>query len=263
LSAALPLPPIEEQPAPSKKVRAIHTWVDSLKSLLTTITIAVFVITFIVQAFQIPSESMEDTLQIGDYLLVDKIHFGSAGFLSSVMPYDHIRRDDIIVFRYPVHPEQHFVKRVIGVPGDRLKLSAGRVFVNDQLLPEPYVVHKRHNVDPYRDNFPNLRYANPNVTAPWYAQLEKMVDDRGELIIPERNYFVLGDNRDDSLDSRYWGFVPQESVLGRPLLIYFSVGQPEANEASVQQDDRLLRFAYFLGHITDSVRWRRCLRLVN
>src|SRR5947209_18255152 len=140
MSAALPLPPLEEQPVPATKARAIHTWVDSLKSLLTTITIAVFVITFIVQAFQIPSESMEDTLQIGDYLLVDKIHFGSAGVLSSLMPYDRIRRDDIIVFRYPVHPEQHFVKRVIGLPGDRIKLNFGHVFVNGQQLYEPYVV---------------------------------------------------------------------------------------------------------------------------
>ncbi|GAC1644538.1 MAG: hypothetical protein NVS9B15_01670 [Acidobacteriaceae bacterium] len=251
-----------EAARPTARARA--SWPSSLQSLLTTITIAVFVITFIVQAFQIPSESMENTLLIGDYLLVDKVHFGTAPTLSPAMPYDNIKRDDIIVFRYPVHPEQHFVKRVIGIPGDRVKLVRGAVFVNGKLLDEPYVIRKRHNFDPYRDDFPNLRYANPNVTADWYDRLRKMTDEHGELIIPERNYFVLGDNRDDSLDSRYWGFVPRENILGRPLMIYFSLNEgDDAATANAAQDDRLLRFAYMLDHITDAVRWKRCLRLVN
>ncbi|MBV9670398.1 MAG: signal peptidase I, partial [Acidobacteriales bacterium] len=116
---------------------------------------------------------------------------------------------------------------------------------------------------PYRDNFPDLRYANPNVTAPWYAQVRKLLDDHGELIVPENNYFVLGDNRDDSLDSRYWGFVPRESILGRPLFIYFSVDSETSSPSPAMQDDKLLRFAYSLGHVTDAIRWTRCLKLVN
>jgi signal peptidase I len=263
MSAAPQLPPDIIQTPPVRTARAHVSWLSSLQSLLTTITIAVFVITFIVQAFQIPSESMENTLLIGDYLLVDKVHFGTAPALSPAMPYDDIRHDDIIVFRYPVHPDQHFVKRVIGVPGDRIKLVHGVVFVNGKPLDESYVVHKRHNFDPYRDDFPNLRYANPNVTADWYSQLRRMTDERGELIIPERNYFVLGDNRDDSLDSRYWGFVPRENILGRPLMIYFSVNEGDATTANPVQDDKLLRFAYMLDHLTDAVRWKRCLQLVN
>ena len=111
---------------------------SSLQSLLVTVVIAVFVITFIVQAFQIPSESMQNTLLIGDYLLVDKMRYGGAGLWDWMMPYRQVHRGDIIVFRYPVHPTQHFVKRVVGVPGDRVRLINHQVYVNGNPLQEPY-----------------------------------------------------------------------------------------------------------------------------
>src|SRR5580692_3202298 len=112
-----------------------HTdWLISLQSLLTTVVIAVFVITFVIQAFQIPSESMENTLLIGDYLLVDKLRYGGGGFLDHVIPYRPVRRGDIIVFQYPVHPREHFVKRVVGVPGDRVRLINRQVYVNGSAL---------------------------------------------------------------------------------------------------------------------------------
>src|ERR1700758_219478 len=104
-------------------------WISSLQSLLTTVVIAVFVITFIVQAFQIPSESMENTLLIGDYLLVDKLHYGKDPQGEKILPYGHVQRGDIIVFHYPVHPSEHFVKRVVGIPGDRIRLVNRRVYV--------------------------------------------------------------------------------------------------------------------------------------
>ena len=112
---------------------------SSLQSLLATVIIAVFVITFIVQAFQIPSESMENTLLIGDYLLVDKLRYGGGGIWDALMPYRQVKRGDVIVFRYPVHPTQHFVKRVVGVPGDRIRLINRQVYVNGHPLQEPYV----------------------------------------------------------------------------------------------------------------------------
>src|SRR6195256_1480698 len=114
-------------------------WLISLQSLLTTVVIAVFVITFVVQAFQIPSESMENTLLIGDYLLVDKLRYGGGSFWDSIMPYKQVRRGGVIVFRYPIHPSQHFVKRVVGVPGDRVRLINRQVYVNGHPLQEPYV----------------------------------------------------------------------------------------------------------------------------
>ena len=113
-------------------------WPESLQSLLGTVVIAVFVVTFIVQAFQIPSESMEDTLLIGDYLLVDKLHFGNDGFWGHFLPYRKVKRGDIVVFHYPIHPSEHFVKRVIGIPGDRVRMIHGKVYVNGVMMVEPY-----------------------------------------------------------------------------------------------------------------------------
>src|SRR5882762_5774126 len=114
-------------------------FVGSLQSLLGTVVIAVFVITFVVQAFQIPSESMMNTLLVGDYLLVNKLCYGGRNFGDGLMPYQKIGRGDIIVFHYPVDPQQHFVKRVIGLPGDRLRMISKRVWINGKLLDEPYV----------------------------------------------------------------------------------------------------------------------------
>src|SRR6478609_6517955 len=138
-----------------KEKRAPADTVSSLQSLLATVVIAVFVITFIVQAFQIPSESMENTLLIGDYLLVDKLHFGDDGFWGHLLPYEPVKRGDIIVFHYPVHPIEHFVKRVVAVPGDRVRLINRKVYVNGVAATEPYVHYSRPH-DPFRDEFPRL-----------------------------------------------------------------------------------------------------------
>src|SRR5271156_4702409 len=199
----------------------------SLQSLLGTVVIAVFVITFVVQAFQIPSPSMENTLLVGDYLLVNKLCYGSGGVGDYFMPYRRVQRGDIVVFHYPVNPVQHFVKRVIGVPGDRVRLVNKQVFVNGAPLKEPYAHFTRPANDLFRDSFPRLD-VTAGETPEWWIQLRKLVED-GQLIVPEGNYFVMGDNRDDSYDSRYWGLVPQDNIIGRPLLIYWSVQGPEGD----------------------------------
>src|SRR6202167_1942240 len=129
---------------------------DSLQSLLGTVVIAVFVITFVVQAFQIPSPSMENTLLVGDYLLVNKLCYGRGSAADYFMPYRRVRRGDIVVFHYPVNPAQHFVKRVIGVPGDRVRLVNKQVLVNGVPLKEAYVRFSRTADDSFRDNFPRL-----------------------------------------------------------------------------------------------------------
>ncbi len=231
---------------------------SSIQSLCVTVVIAVFVITFVLQAFQLPSESMENTLLIGDYLLVDKVHYADGGLWGHILPYREIQRGDIIVFRYPVHPAQHFVKRVIGVPGDRIHMVNGRVFVNDRPLEEQYVIHRAHDHDVYRDDFPSDPYATGNVEAKWWLQMHKMVR-RGELVVPLDRYFVLGDNRDQSLDSRYWGFVPRANVIGRPLIIYWSFRRPDGPLT----DDTLSRFAYVLTHLLQFTRWDRTFRIVR
>ena len=245
------------------KIRRRADWSISLQSLLTTVVIAVFVITFVVQAFQIPSESMENTLLIGDYLLVDKLCYGGGGFWDHIMPYRSVRRGDIIVFRYPVNPRQHFVKRVVGVPGDRVRLINRRVYVNGTPIKEPYVRYSSQVHDLFRDEFPRLNLPVPGLEGGWWLQMKKLVED-GELIIPEGNYFALGDNRDESLDSRYWGFVPRENIIGRPLLIYWSLRSlDEDMPGSSAPGDKLYHFAYAASHLFQITRWDRTFRVVN
>jgi signal peptidase I len=239
-------------------------WVDSAESLLATVVIAVFIITFVVQAFQIPSESMEDTLLIGDYLLVDKLRYGRGdGPVAPLLPYRQVQRGEIIVFKYPIDPTQHFVKRVIGIPGDRVRLVNRRVYVNGLLRQEPYVRHIGLVRIPFRDDFPQLDAPDTGVQADWWLQMRKLVED-GQLIVPAGNYFVMGDNRDDSLDSRYWGFVPRANIVGRPLLIYWSMRDTSPDLPwDPTASDKILHFAHAVSHLFQITRWDRTLRLVN
>jgi signal peptidase I len=232
--------------------------IGSLQSLLGTIVIAVFVITFIVQAFQIPSGSMEKTLLVGDYLLVNKLRYGRGWGL---MPYRKIERGDIVVFHYPVDPKQHFVKRVIGLPGDHLRLISKKVWINGKPLDEPYVRFLEPPNDMFRDNFPRLDIPAPRLEGKWWLQMRKLVED-GQLIVPEGHYFVMGDNRDDSEDSRYWGFVPRENIIGTPLLIYWSVEDWD-RPGGLSLAQRIYHVAYGVTHIFQITRWNRTLRLVH
>jgi len=236
-------------------------WSETLQSLLATIVIAVFVITFIVQAFQIPSPSMENTLLVGDYLLVNKLCYG--GIHSLLMPYQKIARGDIVVFHFPVDPKQHFVKRVIGLPGDRLRMVNKRVLINGTVIPEPYVRISRPADDAFRDDFPQLGMLTSEIRGNWWIQMHKLVED-GQLIVPDGYYFVMGDNRDNSDDSRYWGFVPRENIIGRPLLIYWSVkGADSEMTGTSSVRDRLYRYAYAVTHLFQITRWGRTLRIVQ
>ena len=238
-------------------------WLSSIQSLAVTVVIAVFVITFLVQAFQIPSESMENTLLIGDYLLVDKVRYGHGRLWAEILPYMPIKRGDIIVFRYPVRPQQHFVKRVIGLPGDHLRLANRRVLVNGTPMQEGYVIHTRSGFDKYRDDFPNLDVPAFNVEAKWWEKLPGLVQ-QGELVVPPNHYFVLGDNRDESLDSRYWGCVPRENIIGRPLVIYWSVRTRRTPaDASTPRNDKLASLLYGVIHVLQDTRWDRMFRVVR
>jgi signal peptidase I len=255
-----PAEPVAPAVAPAEQKAG---WLSSVQSLAVTVVIAVFVITFLVQAFQIPSESMENTLLIGDYLLVDKVHYGHGGLWGEILPYARIKRGDIIVFRYPVHPQQHFVKRVIGVPGDHLRLVDRAVVVNGVRLSENYVIHTRPDYDHFRDDFPLTDIPNANTEPRWWEEMQTLVRN-GELIVPPNHYFVLGDNRDESLDSRYWGFVPRANIIGRPLLIYWSVRAPQAAaEVSSSRGGKLSAFLYGVTHLLQDTRWNRTFRIIR
>ena len=242
-----------------RAARASFDGQSLVQSMFSVIIIALFVITFLVQAFVIPSESMEKTLLIGDYLLVNKVPFGQVGEWGRVMPYRDIQHGDIIVFHYPVDPSVHFVKRVIGVPGDHVRLRNKKVYVNGKPLQEPYAIHQPGSFDDYRDNFPVKLDYSGLVERRWRTEMSKYVVD-GEIVVPPGRYFVMGDNRDVSIDSRYWGFVPRENIVGRPLIIYLSVnGQQSTSPGGV---GRASQSARTLSHIWQFARWERMFRLV-
>jgi len=244
----------------SKKVKGAEPPRGFIAEWTVTIILLLFGTTTLVQAFVIPTGSMEDTLLVGDHLLVDKLAFAPGGsFTSKVLPYEDVHRGDIIVFRYPVDIKQTFVKRVMGVAGDRLHLENKKVFLNGHLLNEPYVVHKLDYMESYRDNFPTGD-AYPGLDPRAQLMLEQNVKN-GEVVVPPGYFFAMGDNRDQSLDSRYWGFVPRENIIGKPLIIYWSYN------ASTEE---LSNPAIGIGHLFDiathfltKTRWNRELRLVH
>src|SRR6266853_603638 len=186
-----------------------------------TILLLLFGTTTLVQAFVIPTGSMEDTLLIGDHLLVDKLAYAPSGkFSKYILPYSEPKHGDIIVFRYPVDISQTFVKRTIGVPGDHIKIINQQIYRNGVKLNEPYVYHKNPYPDSFRDNFPS---SEPNLmlSDPAREMLANHVVN-GEVVVPPNSFFAMGDNRDNSLDSRYWGFVPRENIIGKPFVIFWS-----------------------------------------
>lgn len=228
------------------------------QAFFTVVIFSIYVITFIVQAFQIPSGSMENTLLVGDFLLVDKLHYAGLPGSAHLLPYGKIERGDIVVFYFPVDPSQFLVKRVIGMPGDHIRLRDKIVYVNGQPLQENYAVHKQWMPDGYRDNFPNQRGYSRDIDRHWRYELSNYVNG-GELVVPADQYFVMGDNRDNSLDSRYWGFVPRANIVGRPLVIYLSVRGSEAGRSS----DKLIHSGQTLAHLLDLARWDRMFRLIR
>jgi len=223
-----------------------------------TILLLLFGTTTLVQAFVIPTGSMEDTLLIGDHLLVDKLTYAPAGPISKyLLPYSEVKRGDIVVFRYPIDIRQTFVKRVIGLPGDHVRIERKQVYLNGRTLEEPYKYHKTEYFDSYRDTFPNE--PNTRLYEPAVEMLEKHVEN-GEIVVPPNNYFVLGDNRDSSLDSRYWGFVPRQNIVGKPLVIYWSYDAPTERLASSLGLDHVLDLAQ---NFFTKTRWRRTFRLIR
>ena len=263
-----PKEPLSRGPAPrpAGDHHDATTFTEYLESLLVTIILALYGTSFVVQAFKIPSASMESTLLIGDHLLVNKFIFGGRGaWYEKLLPYRPLERGDIIVFKYPYADHQHFVKRVIGLPGDHLKLEDQRVYVNGKALPEPYVTHDpTAPYDPLNYGFPpigNQLYSTP-VQPEWARDIKKYI--RGsEIVVPVGKYFAMGDNRDHSLDSRYWGFVDRDAIMGRPFLIYWSVQSNSTDYGQSTFLQRLLGVFDTLIHLPQRTRWSRMLHTVH
>ena len=237
-------------------------------SLLRTVVIALFALTFILQPFLIPSESMEHTLLVGDFLLFNKQVFAPAGMWGHIMPYSNVRRGDIVVFHHSDPPL--LVKRVVGIPGDHLRIENGRVLVNGVPLNEPYVTYEPAPPNSFRDNFPARIYTDPEVDPDWWRLMQSLTHD-GALTVPKGEYFVLGDNRNHSMDSRFWGFVPRQAIVARPLVIYFSLRRPSTTDvqpgaqAGSQQasNDRLGHDSGLTAQLAAFARWNRIFHVVH
>lgn len=211
---------------PEKNTRPQKSKVrENIEAILLAILLALFIRTFIVQAFKIPSGSMKQTLQIGDHILVNKFIYGvKIPFLGkTIIPIKIPERGDIVVFKYPKDPDKDFIKRVIGVAGDRIEIIDKQLYVNNELLNNAHAVHMDPRIFPgeftTRDNF-------------------------GPVTVPADSLFVMGDNRDNSHDSRFWGFVDLEDVRGKAFIIYWSWNKD--NSGSIINYVRWKRFGHLL-----------------
>ncbi len=243
---------------------------DTFESLVVTVILAIFGTTFVLQAFKIPTGSMENTLLIGDHLLVNKFAFAfPTGPLRRFLPYREIRRGDVVVFKYPAsddqaqEPGEHFVKRVIGVPGDRIRIFRRQVFVNGESVKEPFVRHRYPDQLRPGDDFPPAasEYLR-GATLRWSAEIKNYVKD-SELVVPPGRYFAMGDNREESWDSRFWGFVSRELIAGRPLVIYWSFETPRDEYMRTSLGDRISQSVGLVFHFFSKTRWRRTFMLVR
>jgi signal peptidase I len=224
---------------------------EYFESIVIAVILALFIRTFVVQAFKIPTGSMENNLLIGDHLLVNKFVYGptATGIEEKILPIQPIRRLDVLVFKYPEEPDRDFIKRVIGLPGETIELKNKKVFVNGQPLDEPYVQFLEPPTDPqpgdadFTDFDVRRRY--------------------GPVTVPANHYFVMGDNRDNSQDSRYWGFLPRDYIKGKALMIYWSY---EADREDYQQSglgDQVGGVLSTVTHFFTKTRWSRLLHQIH
>ena len=244
-----------------------ETTVEFLASLAAVLVTGLFIITFVVQAFEIPSSSMENTLLIGDHVFVNRIQFApKTSWVGRLFPYRDPRHGEIVVF---LHPDQAYagtyvVKRIIGVPGDRIHLRNGVVYRNGEALDEPYIDHDQDRPsDSYRNSFPAVPPSDGDgLSVNWSVDLASHIQGE-DLVVPPNSFFAMGDHRGVSLDSRYWGFIPRENVIGRPMFIYWSFQTPEGQYMKTSWGDRMLFLGKIVLHFFDETRWKRTLQVVK
>jgi signal peptidase I len=245
-----------------------ETRLESISSLCCTLVTGLFVLTFLFQNFAIPSASMASTLLVGDHVVVDRASWAPSASWAHVLPYRDVRRGEPIVFYKPVlEPDGNeliLVKRVVGVPGDHIHLQRGIVFLNGIAQNEPQAAKPTPvNYDAYRDDFPSISGDDiPGVTARWALDLPTHIQGQ-DLTVPPDSYFVMGDNRTNSLDGRYWGFVPRKNVIGTPLFVYWSINTPEGQEDKTSVADQASLFMHQLTHFVQETRWGRTLHRVR
>jgi signal peptidase I len=277
--------PVMERPAPALVDTALaetdvnaanrveETPLEALASICSVLVIGLFILTFLAQNFVIPSGSMEKTLLVGDHLLVDRITLSPNTSWMPLVHYREPKHGDIIVFLKPVpdadtdgKPEYNFlVKRLIGVPGDHIHLRNGVVILNGVAQNEPKSQLRSEDVfTPYKDNFPAVptSEADDPVTAEWAVDLPTHIQGN-DMVVPDGMYFMMGDNRHNSLDSRYWGFVPRANIVGRPLFNYWSFKTPDDQMYKTAFSEQIGWMGHVALHFFTDTRWKRTLHLVN
>ena len=248
-----------------------ETALESLASICSVLAIGLFVMTFIFQNFEIPSASMVKTLLIGDHVLVDRIALAPEAKWAPFVHYRDVQRGDIIVFLKPEEPDLFLVKRTIGIPGDKIHMRNGIVYLNGVAQDEPMAGkpvddgNLQHAYNAYRDDFPSVTPGVAEageVTASWQYELPHHVVD-GDLVVPPGKVFAMGDNRTESLDGRFWGFVPRENIVGRPMFVYWSFQTPadQINKQSI--GERISFMGHILIHVFDQTRWKRTLHVIR
>jgi signal peptidase I len=254
-----------EQNKTAPSPQSDETPLEALASIASVLVIGLFVLTFIFQNFVIPSGSMEKTLLIGDHVLVDRVTLAPpTRWAQAFLPYRNVKDGDIIVFYKPGQPNMFLVKRVMGVPGDRIHLVNGVVYRNGVALKEPYAATpKPGNYFPYRDDFPDVPpEPGDEVTAEWAVNMPNYIQGEN-LVVPPGHYFCMGDNRPESLDSRYWGFVPRRNIVGRPLFVYWSFEMPANEENKTTLGDHIAYFVHETLHFFTQTRWSRTFHVVK
>jgi signal peptidase I len=222
---------------------------EYFESIVVAVILALFIRTFVVQAFKIPTGSMEENLLIGDHLLVNKFVFGPTASTveQRVLPIDEIERGDVIVFKYPVEPERDFIKRVIGLPGEMVEVRERKVYIDGKPIEEPYA-----------------HYLLPASSSDYHEVTSFDVRERyGPVTVPPNQYFVMGDNRDNSQDSRYWGFLPRENVKGKALLIYWSYESDRDDYEEAGAGAAVRNIASVFTHFFTRTRWSRMLHQIR
>ena len=243
--------------------RVEETPFEALASICSVLVIGLFILTFLAQNFVIPSGSMEKTLLVGDHLLVDRITLAPTASWMPLVHYREPRRGDIIVFLKPGNPDMFLVKRLVAIPGDHIHLRNGVVILNGVAQSEPKAaLWPGDTYYPYIDDFPSVAPSEANdVTEEWAVDLPTHIQGN-DLVVPPGMYFMMGDHRHNSLDSRFWGFVPRANIVGRPLFNYWSFKTPDDQMDKTGISDRIAWMGHVVVHFFTDTRWKRTFHLV-